>query len=113
MALSTGQLPKCVSLYCICLYSVPAVAGGVELLCTLLSTPQVLRLVSDLCTVHSMSKTMSLSAMRKKFGSYYHVALILDLNESTIGRWKRVPPHHLDKLLAHPGGKLVRGGRRS
>lgn len=57
-------------------------------------------------------QTMTKTAMRKKFGSAYHVAKILGISQSAISRWKRVPEHHLEYLLAHPGGKLKRGGPR-
>jgi hypothetical protein len=59
-----------------------------------------------------MNKTMSLSAMRAKFGSAYHVSKILGISQGAISRWKRVPDHHLARLHDHPGGRLKRGGLR-
>lgn len=60
-----------------------------------------------------MDNRPTLAAMRKKFGSLYHIAKTLNLCESTVSRWgKYVPEHHVDVLLTHPGGKLKRGGKR-
>lgn len=62
--------------------------------------------------VRNMNKTMSIAAMRRKFGSDYHVAQVLKISQSAVSRWKAVPAHRVEALLAHPGGKLKRGGPR-
>lgn len=59
-----------------------------------------------------MAKTMTVAEARKKFGSYYHIARIVNRNLSTVLKWQRIPAEHIPTLLNHPGGRLQRGGRR-
>ncbi len=53
------------------------------------------------------------AAAKRKFGSFYHVAKVLGLTPSSVGRWVRyVPDKYVAELNAHPGGQLERGGKR-
>jgi hypothetical protein len=57
---------------------------------------------------------LTVSAAKHKFGSLYHVAKLLNLNRSSIGRWGRyVPDKYAQALHALPAQKLERGGKRN
>lgn len=55
---------------------------------------------------------ITLSAAVRKFGSRYHISKLCHVSQSTVGRWKAIPEHHLKVLVETPAKKLNRGGRR-
>jgi len=55
---------------------------------------------------------ITLSAAVRKFGSKYHVALLCDVSQSTVSRWKAIPEHHIKTLEETPAKRLKRGGKR-
>jgi hypothetical protein len=62
--------------------------------------------------VQNMTK-LTKAAAKRKFGSYYHIAKVLGLTPSSVGRWERfVPDKYVPQLDAHPGGRLEMGGKR-
>ena len=59
-----------------------------------------------------MSK-LTLSAAKRKFGSLYHVAKLLELHPSTVTRWGQyVPDKYAPKLESIPAKRLEQGGAR-
>jgi hypothetical protein len=60
------------------------------------------------------TKPMTVAEAVSKFGSMYHVAKILGISQSAVGRWgEMVPQHRAGKLHAKPAKKLQRGGFRA
>jgi hypothetical protein len=64
-------------------------------------------------TVDTAAPKMTVAAARKKFGSLYHIAKLLDRNISSVSRWgKYVPQDYVATLQALPESRLKRGGVR-
>jgi hypothetical protein len=53
---------------------------------------------------------ITVAEARRKFGSNYHIARLVGVHKSTVGRWGRmVPKEHAPKLVELPAARLKRG----